>query len=137
MRFSGNRSNTANHPEFINYLPSKPGSHSPIARRKYPLNSLFTSAKAFFAEGGKGLNCTVPLKELAWDFADHNTERAQLSKAVNTLALQADGSILGDNTDGHGLITDLITNHAIVLSGIRILILGAGGATRGIISSDS
>jgi shikimate dehydrogenase len=92
------------------------------------------SVKAFFAEGGKGLNCTVPLKELAWAFADHNSERAQLSKAVNTLALQPDGSILGDNTDGQGLITDLITNHAILLSNIRILILGAGGASRGIIA---
>jgi shikimate dehydrogenase len=91
-------------------------------------------AAAFFAEGGKGLNCTVPLKELAWGFADRKTERAELSKAVNTLALQADGSILGDNTDGHGLITDLIANHAIVLSGIHILILGAGGASRGIIA---
>jgi len=91
------------------------------------------TAAAFFAGGGKGLNCTVPLKELAWAFADRKTERAELSKAVNTLALQPDGSILGDNTDGHGLITDLITNHGIVLSGMRILILGAGGASRGII----
>ena len=92
------------------------------------------TAKKFFTEGGKGLNCTVPLKELAWNYADHKTERAQLSKAVNTLALQADGSILGDNTDGIGLVTDLIANHAITLAGTRILILGAGGASRGIIA---
>ena len=92
------------------------------------------SAKAFFASGGKGLNCTVPLKELAWSFADQTTERAQLSKAVNTLALQTDGTLLGDNTDGVGLITDLTINHAIKLAGIRILILGAGGASRGIIA---
>ncbi|MFA6162446.1 MAG: shikimate dehydrogenase [Methylobacter sp.] len=91
------------------------------------------TAKKFFTEGGKGLNCTVPLKELAWNYADHKTERAQLSKAVNTLALQADGSILGDNTDGIGLVTDLIANHNITLAGTRILILGAGGASRGII----
>ncbi len=90
-------------------------------------------ANGFFANGGKGLNCTLPLKELAWRFADHLSERAQLSKAVNTLALQRDGTILGDNTDGHGLITDLVTNHDITLSGKRILILGAGGASRGII----
>jgi shikimate dehydrogenase len=87
----------------------------------------------FFAEGGKGLNCTVPLKEITWTYADKRTERAQLSKAVNTLALQPDGSILGDNTDGIGLVTDLMVNHAISLNGIRILILGAGGASRGII----
>ena len=87
----------------------------------------------FFAQGGRGLNCTVPLKELAWAYADKKTERAELSKAVNTLALQDDGSILGDNTDGIGLVTDLKKNNAIQLKGKRVLILGAGGASRGII----
>ncbi|GAB4254021.1 MAG: shikimate dehydrogenase [Methylomicrobium sp.] len=89
---------------------------------------------AFFEAGGKGLNCTVPLKELAWRFADRRTERAELAKAVNTLAIQDDGSILGDNTDGIGLVTDLIVNHRIALTGKRLLILGAGGAARGIIA---
>lgn len=89
---------------------------------------------SFFANGGKGLNCTVPLKELAWAYSEHKTERAQLAKAVNTLALQQDGSILADNTDGIGLVTDLKHNHGIALAGRRILILGAGGASRGIIS---
>jgi shikimate dehydrogenase len=94
----------------------------------------FTSAvTTFFGDGGKGLNCTIPLKELAWAYADKKTERARLSKAVNTLALQADGSIIGDNTDGVGLITDLMMNHGVNLAGSRILILGAGGASRGII----
>ena len=87
----------------------------------------------FFAGGGKGLNCTVPLKELAWAYAEFKTERAQLAKAVNTLALQKDGTILADNTDGIGLVTDLKNNHDIALTGRRILILGAGGASRGII----
>jgi shikimate dehydrogenase len=102
--------------------------------QEVPAEQFRNAVTKFFAEGGKGLNCTLPLKELAWDYADHKTERAQLSKAVNTLALQEDGSILGDNTDGYGLIRDLITNHAIRLSGIKILILGAGGASRGIIA---
>ncbi|MEI7839556.1 MAG: shikimate dehydrogenase [Methylococcaceae bacterium] len=88
----------------------------------------------FFVQGGKGLNCTVPLKELAWQFADIKTERAESAKAVNTLALQSDGSILGDNTDGIGLVTDLTVNYGIELKDKRVLILGAGGATRGIIS---
>lgn len=87
----------------------------------------------FFAQGGKGLNCTVPLKELAWAFASQKTPRAQLSKAVNTLKLEQDGSILGDNTDGIGLVTDLTLNHGIALADKRVLILGAGGASRGII----
>lgn len=99
-----------------------------------PAEQFSNRAEKFFAEGGKGLNCTVPLKELAWSYADYRTERAQLSKAVNTLALQADGAILGDNTDGIGLVTDLVTNHAIRLSGSRILVLGAGGASRGILA---
>lgn len=91
------------------------------------------TAETFFVQGGKGLNCTVPLKELAWNFATHKTERAELAKAVNTLAIQADGSVLGDNTDGCGLVTDLLANHDISLSGKRILLLGAGGASRGVL----
>ncbi|NOQ62917.1 MAG: shikimate dehydrogenase [Methyloprofundus sp.] len=87
----------------------------------------------FFEQAGRGLNCTVPLKELAWEYADQLTERATLSKAVNTLIRQEDGSILGDNTDGIGLVTDLIHNHGIELAQKSILILGAGGASRGII----
>lgn len=87
----------------------------------------------FFSAGGKGLNCTLPLKELAWAYADIKTERAELSKAVNTLALQSDGRILGDNTDGLGLLTDLKINHEVNLKNKNILILGAGGASRGIV----
>lgn len=98
-----------------------------------PADRFETAAKEFFNQGGKGINCTVPLKELAWRFADQKTERAHAAKAVNTLALQTDGSILGDNTDGIGLVIDLTVNHSIELTGSRILILGAGGASRGII----
>ncbi len=101
--------------------------------QEVPTEQFSSAVKTFFADDGKGLNCTIPLKELAWAFADHKTERAQLAKAVNTLALQADGSILGDNTDGVGLITDLTNNHGINLADRNVLILGAGGATRGII----
>ncbi len=99
-----------------------------------PAEQFTAVVTSFFANGGKGLNCTVPLKELAWAYAELKTERAQLAKAVNTLVLQQDGSILGDNTDGIGLVTDLKKNHDVALAGRRILILGAGGASRGIIS---
>ena len=101
--------------------------------QEVPAEQFLSTVETFFADGGKGLNCTIPLKELALAFAEHKTERAQLAKAVNTLALQDDGSILGDNTDGVGLITDLINNHGIKLAERKVLILGAGGATRGII----
>jgi len=98
-----------------------------------PAESFDDGISTFFAQGGKGLNCTVPLKELAWQRADTLSERAKFSKAVNTLVLQKDGSLFGDNTDGIGLVTDLTINHNISLENKRILILGAGGASRGII----
>lgn len=98
-----------------------------------PAEAFRTSVDAFFSGGGKGLNCTVPLKELAWQYCEDMSERARLSKAVNTLAKQPDGLIFGDNTDGIGLVKDLTINHKTELSERRILVLGAGGATRGIL----
>jgi shikimate dehydrogenase len=93
-----------------------------------------TAVEDFFAQGGKGLNCTLPLKELAWEFAAVKTGRAELSKAVNTLARQADGRVFGDNTDGCGLVCDLTINNDIAITDAKVLILGAGGASRGIIT---
>jgi shikimate dehydrogenase len=90
------------------------------------------AAEAFFAEGGKGCNVTVPFKEDAFKFAGRLTERAQLAGAVNTLKKLDDGEIIGDNTDGEGLVQDLL-NHQVPLKGSRILLIGAGGAARGVI----
>ncbi len=87
----------------------------------------------FLEQGGKGLNITVPFKEDAWRLADERSERAQTAGAVNTLILLADGKLRGDNTDGIGLVNDLKLNHSCPLSGAEILILGAGGATRGVL----
>lgn len=87
----------------------------------------------FFSEGGKGINCTVPLKELAFKRADKLSERARYTGAVNTLKLEADGSLYGDNTDGVGLKTDLCDYLKLSFGDKRILVLGAGGATRGIL----
>jgi shikimate dehydrogenase len=98
------------------------------------LENFRSTVSDFFTQGGKGLNCTLPLKELAWQYADVKSSRAELGKAVNTLAVQADGGIFGDNTDGCGLIRDLTVNRKINLNGAKILILGAGGASRGIIA---
>ena len=86
----------------------------------------------FFANGGKGLNVTVPFKQEAWQLADERSERAELAGAVNTLFMR-DGQLFGDNTDGVGLVRDLGHNLGINLGGKRILILGAGGAARGVI----
>lgn len=90
------------------------------------------AATEFFNNGGKGLNITVPFKLDAYSFAARLTQRARRAGAVNTLALQADGTILGDNTDGIGMIHDM-QNLGWELRGKRVLILGAGGAVRGIL----
>ncbi|WP_182020086.1 shikimate dehydrogenase [Vibrio diabolicus] len=97
-----------------------------------PVDGFIEAAKAFFADGGKGCNVTLPFKEDAYQFASRLTERAQLAGAVNTLKKLDDGEIIGDNTDGAGLVQDLL-QHQVVLEGARILIIGAGGAARGVI----
>ncbi|RTZ72036.1 MAG: shikimate dehydrogenase [Gammaproteobacteria bacterium] len=91
------------------------------------------SVRDFLARGGKGLNVTVPFKEEAWRLADELTSRARVAGAVNTLVLQPDGNLLGDNTDGVGLVRDLVQNHGFDFRGKRVLLLGAGGASRGVV----
>jgi shikimate dehydrogenase len=86
----------------------------------------------FHNGGGKGLNVTVPYKQEAYGIATRRTERARLAGAVNTLAW-LDGDLLGDNTDGAGLVRDLQVNLGIGLEGSSILLLGAGGASRGVV----
>lgn len=86
----------------------------------------------FFESGGKGLNVTVPHKQGACLLARFRTPRADIAGAVNTLAMQEDG-LLGDNTDGAGLLTDLTRNLGLAIENTRILLLGAGGAARGVL----
>jgi shikimate dehydrogenase len=92
-----------------------------------------TALKEFQKQGGKGLNITVPFKEDAWKTADSLTARAERVCAVNTIWFDENGKCYGDNTDGIGLIRDLTINHNINISGQEVLILGAGGAVRGIL----
>ena len=95
-----------------------------------PLDDFAGCAKEFFLQG-RGANVTVPFKEDAYRLVDQLTARAQRAGAVNTLSKLADGSLLGDNTDGAGLVRDLTVNAGFSLKGKRILVLGAGGAVRG------
>ncbi len=88
---------------------------------------------AFIASGGSGLNITLPFKEEAWQLVHERSERAETAGAVNTISLLPDGRLYGDNTDGAGLITDLSNNHGYHLEGASILLLGAGGASRGVL----
>ena len=97
-----------------------------------PLDGFSGVLDAFVASGARGANVTVPFKEAAFSRATRLTPRARLAGAVNTLDFSGDG-ILGDNTDGAGLTRDIIFNLAYPLDGKRILLLGAGGAARGVI----
>jgi shikimate dehydrogenase len=96
-----------------------------------PVAAFAASVAQFAASGGRGANITVPFKEDAFRFANVLTERAQAAGAVNTLQLKADGIWLGDNTDGAGLVADILRH--VDIRGRRILLLGAGGAARGVI----
>lgn len=95
------------------------------------LDGFSNAVNTFVEEGGKGANITVPFKEKALEIADVLTERASLAGAVNTLTFK-EGKIYGDNTDGEGLVQDLLTNK-VALKQSRVLLLGAGGAARGVL----
>lgn len=87
----------------------------------------------FQAQGGHGLNITVPFKQDAWRLVDTRSERAELAGAVNTVRFEADGRLFGDNTDGVGLVRDLERQAGFAIAGRRLLLLGAGGAVRGVL----
>jgi shikimate dehydrogenase len=91
------------------------------------------AVEQFRAAGGSGLNVTVPFKVEAFRLADHLSDRAALAGAVNTLKFETDGGIFGDNTDGIGLVHDIELNLGIALKDKHVLILGAGGAVRGVL----
>lgn len=100
---------------------------------KVEVGMFASAARSFFDNGGKGLNITVPFKLDAFEFADQLSDRAQRAGAVNTLAKKEDGIIFGDNTDGTGLVTDICQNLEWKIKKRRVLLLGAGGAIRGIL----
>ena len=97
-----------------------------------PLDGFRETVESFRQQGGKGLNVTVPFKLEAYQLATRLTERASIAQAVNTLKFEND-EILGDNTDGAGLVRDIEHNLEISIADKRILLMGAGGAARGVI----
>jgi len=102
-------------------------------RELVDLDGFAERAKKFFDDGGIGANVTVPFKQDAYDFANVLTDRAKAAGAVNTLARVDEGQIVGDNTDGIGMVRDITHRLQWSLEGKRILILGAGGAVRGVL----
>lgn len=97
-----------------------------------PLNGFAATVHDFIAAGGRGMNVTVPFKEEAFRLATRLSERARAAGAVNTLTFSG-ADILGDNTDGAGLVRDITINLGHSIRGRRVLLLGAGGAARGVI----
>lgn len=125
------------------------GQHMDYQRLLAPLDGFESTVQGFVAGGGRGLNVTLPFKQQAWAMLARPsapssastvapgtarlTPRAAAAEAVNTLHFGLDGTVLGDNTDGPGLVRDLSHNLGFALSGRRVLMLGAGGAARGVI----
>lgn len=128
----GNPINHSKSPHIHRHFAEQTGQDMTYTKQLVAEGEFAAAATEFFAKGGKGLNITVPFKLDAYRFAAHLTPRARRAGAVNTLAVQTDGSILGDNTDGIGMIHDM-HNLGWELHNKRVLILGAGGAVRGIL----
>jgi len=98
-----------------------------------PLDGFTEAVRGFQRGGGRGMNVTTPFKLQAFALADVKSERAQQAGAVNALKFEPDGRILAENFDGIGLARDIVNNLGIPLAGKRVLVLGAGGATRGLL----
>lgn len=101
-----------------------------------PIDGFASTVRDFIAAGGRGANVTVPFKLEAFALADTLSERATAAGAVNTLRFERDGQhigIVGDNTDGVGLVRDIVANAGVAIKDARVLLLGAGGAARGVI----
>ena len=97
-----------------------------------PVDGFADAVDAFIAEGGKGANVTLPFKQDAYRLVTHLTPRAEQAGAVNTLMFKGD-EVVGDNTDGVGLLRDIMITLNTPIRGRRVLILGAGGAVRGVL----
>ena len=97
-----------------------------------PLDGFADTVRRLVEQGYRGANVTVPFKLEAATIATSLEERARLAGAVNTLRFE-DGAIVGDNTDGPGLVADIVKNAGVALAGKRVLLLGAGGAARGVV----
>lgn len=127
----GNPIEQSRSPELHHKFAEKTGICLEYQKRLAPLDGFIESMRSFFAAGGSGMNVTVPFKEQAFAACEHLSERAKIAKAVNTLWMQ-NGVLHGDNTDGQGLVA-AIQALDWDLNNSSILILGAGGATRGVI----
>ncbi|MCR3754624.1 MAG: shikimate dehydrogenase [Candidatus Westeberhardia cardiocondylae] len=121
-------------PRIYSLFSLEAGTDYSYGRVLVPIGDLTNKLKCFFSSGGLGANVTLPFKEEAFFVCDAWTDRALLSKTVNVIKKNSDGTLLGDNTDGIGLFYDL-QRLAMIRKDSVILLLGAGGASRGVIPS--
>ncbi|PKI15720.1 shikimate dehydrogenase [Colwellia sp. 12G3] len=130
-RVFGNPIEHSRSPDIHHIFALKSQQHINYQKQLVDIDGFSNAVTDFIHQDGKGANVTVPFKEQALALSDELTERASLAGAVNTLTFK-EGKIFGDNTDGEGLVQDLITNN-VSLKNSRILLLGAGGAARGVL----
>ncbi|MGO2441104.1 shikimate dehydrogenase [Serratia proteamaculans] len=128
----GNPIGHSKSPRIHALFAAQTGIEHPYGTVLAPLDGFETTLQAFIQAGGQGANVTVPFKEKAYEAATELSQRASLAGAVNTLKILPDGGLLGDNTDGIGLLTDL-ERQGLIQPKDRILLVGAGGAARGVI----
>jgi len=119
-------------PEIHAMFAAQTGEAIDYGRLLAPPDGFAAAVDAFRADGGGGLNVTLPFKPEAFAYASRHTPRATAAGAVNTLAFDGD-DVLGDNTDGPGLVADIERRIGLPLAGARLLLLGAGGAARGVV----
>lgn len=108
------------------------GQEIEYGRIEAPLDGFARTVEEFRAAGGKGANVTLPFKEAAYRYCEETSSAAGVAQAVNTLVFESGGT-RGDNTDGSGLLRDLTANLRLPIRGQSILVLGAGGAARGVL----
>jgi len=129
----GNPVSHSKSPRIHGLFAAQTGENLEYTAIQVPMDDFAGVVTGFFGRGGQGLNVTVPFKEEAWKLADRRTGRAEKAGAANTLFMNSEKQLTADNTDGVGLVADLVHNHDVHLTGVRLLVLGAGGAVRGVL----
>lgn len=129
----GNPISHSKSPRIHNLFAAQTGQRMEYTAIQVDVGGFTQAVGNFGAAGGKGLNITVPFKQEAWQLMTERSERAERAGAVNTIKFDG-GKLFGDNTDGVGLVNDLTINHRIELKGKRLLLMGAGGAARGVLA---
>lgn len=129
----GNPVSHSKSPEIHSLFAKQTGQQLDYSALFAELDKFEETAAHFFSAGGKGANVTLPFKEEAFRLADDLSAEAEFAGAVNTLSVDNTGGLRGHNTDGIGLVTDICSNHGGSLANKNVLVLGAGGAARGIL----